>query len=670
MKTAPLVAATLAFDTEGVAFSSAYRDRYHPRSGALEQAAHVFLHGNGLPGRWQGRERFVILETGFGLGNNFLATLAAWRGDPRRCERLHFISIEKHPFTRADLARAHEGSPLRELADELLAPWPSPTPDLHRLDFAGGQVQLLLALGDVADWLPQIAARVDAFFLDGFAPDRNPAMWQPRVFKALARLAAPDATAATWSVARMVREGLVTAGFEVERAPGSGAKREITRARFAPRFVPRCAPARLAAALPDGGERHAIIVGAGLAGCATAMALAEQGWNCTLLEGLASMAGATSGNRAGVFHGIVNPQDGAHARFNRAAALHAAGAVQQAITQHGAAGQVAGVLRLESRSSEAEMRAQLDALGLPPDYVQALPAADASRLAGLALPLPAWFYPGGGWVAPPALAASFVQRAGAKATLRCGTQVAALRRAGDAWQAIDVRGVVIAESAVFVLANAVDAQRLLDEPRWPLSKVRGQVTELPLATPGLRLPLLPITGNGYVLPALPGATALFGATSQPGDDDPQLRVEDQRHNLARLERLTGSSPRDGACVELAGRVGWRCVTADRLPIIGAVPDLAAIAAQPGLRLDQPCLVPRLPGLYVYIGLASRGITWAALGARTLAAVIAGSPCPIAASLHDAVDAGRFASREARRESARRLGDSVARRAAPSGPRAP
>ena len=180
MKTAPVVAAPLAFDAEGIPFSERYGDRYHPRQGALAQAAHVFLAGNGLPGRWQGRDRFVMLETGFGLGNNFLAAWNAWRADPQRCARLHFVSIEKHPLTAAHLERAHAQSPLPELAAALVAAWPPLTPNLHRLGFDGGRVELLLALGDVAAWLPEIIASVDAFFLDGFAPDRNPAMWQAR----------------------------------------------------------------------------------------------------------------------------------------------------------------------------------------------------------------------------------------------------------------------------------------------------------------------------------------------------------------------------------------------------------------------------------------------------------------------------------------------------------
>ena len=181
MNTAPIVPAVLAFDDRGVPMSAEYDDIYHPQSGALAQAAHVFLAGNGLPGRWRGRESFVILETGFGLGNNFLATWQAWRDDPQRCARLVFVSIEKHPLTRLDLTAIHRTSALPELAGALQAAWPPLTPNLHELSFDDGRVRLLLALGDVQAWLPELVAEVDAYYLDGFAPAGNPRMWDERV---------------------------------------------------------------------------------------------------------------------------------------------------------------------------------------------------------------------------------------------------------------------------------------------------------------------------------------------------------------------------------------------------------------------------------------------------------------------------------------------------------
>jgi tRNA 5-methylaminomethyl-2-thiouridine biosynthesis bifunctional protein len=169
VKTTPISAAEVDFSEPAVARAPAYDDLYHPRSGAFAQAQQVFLEGNGLPERWRRRARFTILETGFGLGNNFLATWTALRSDPARCERLFFVSIEKHPLSRADLQRAHSTSQAPELARQLIAAWPPATCNLHTLDFEAGRVRLLLAYGDVQAWARELVARVDAFYLDGFA---------------------------------------------------------------------------------------------------------------------------------------------------------------------------------------------------------------------------------------------------------------------------------------------------------------------------------------------------------------------------------------------------------------------------------------------------------------------------------------------------------------------
>jgi len=243
--TSPIVPATIDLGADGEPPSApAFGDLYHPRVGAAAQARHVFLGGNGLPARWAGRDRFVVLETGFGLGNNFLATWAAWRADPQRCRQLHFISIEASPPTRDSFASLTREAPLAPLAAELARQWPPLTCNLHRIALEDGGIELLLAFGVVDAWLPQLVAEVDAFFLDGFAPARNPSMWDAGLFKAMARLAAPDATVATWSAARAVRDGLRSAGFDVAKAAGNGGKREITRGRFAPRFAPRASPRR------------------------------------------------------------------------------------------------------------------------------------------------------------------------------------------------------------------------------------------------------------------------------------------------------------------------------------------------------------------------------------------------------------------------------------------
>jgi tRNA 5-methylaminomethyl-2-thiouridine biosynthesis bifunctional protein len=633
VKTSPIAAAQVSL-VDGVPFASAFGDVYHSRAGALAQAEHVFLRGNGLPQRWCRRERFVVLETGFGLGNNFLATWEAWRADPQRSARLEFISIEKHPLTQADLRGVHVASPLPALAEALAARWPPLTHNLHAIDFDDGRVRLLLAFGDVQAWLPELLAAVDAFYLDGFAPGKNPAMWDSRVFKALGRLAAPEATAATWSVAREVRDGLRSAGFAVEQAPGFAGKRSMTVARYAPAFRPTRPPARVAAPVPAG-ERRALVVGAGLAGAWAAHALAAEGWACTLFDRQPSPAQETSGNPAGLFHGVVTPEDGAHARFYRACALHAARHLPRWL-ESGVPGAIGGLLRL-SGDELHRMQAIIERQGLPADYVQALDTGGAARLAGCPVTQAAWHYPGGGWLAPAALVRALTSAHGC----RVNTAVASLRRGDRGWQLLDAQGGLLDESPVVVLANAADASRLLGQPDWSLFLSRGQVTWLRDAGP---TPRLPIAGAGYVVP-LGDGQLLCGATNDPGDHDMAARAADDERNLAQLGAMLGR-PFDPAAIE-GRRVGWRLSPHDRLPVIGAVP---ADPVGPA-RLDQPRFVPRQDGLYVLTALGSRGITTAPLLARTLAAWIAGAPVPLEASLLDAIDVARFTSRAARRGTA-------------------
>ena len=226
--------ARLGFSDDGIPFSERYDDVYHAAAGGLLQAQHVFLSGNGLPERWRGKDHFCIVETGFGLGLNFLATWQCWKNDPARCRQLEFVSLEKHPFLAEDLAQLHGALPeLTDLAGRLREHWPPLVPGEHRrvFDEEGGPcVTLRLILGDAVDTLPTLKTQdvaADAYYLDGFSPAKNPELWSVPVCRELRRLARPGATLATWSVAVALRRALHDAGFCVERRPGFAGKRHM-----------------------------------------------------------------------------------------------------------------------------------------------------------------------------------------------------------------------------------------------------------------------------------------------------------------------------------------------------------------------------------------------------------------------------------------------------------
>lgn len=637
----PVVPATPAFDATGTPYSPAYGDRYHSADSGPGQARHVFLGGNELPRRWAGARAFTVVETGFGFGLNFLATWQAWREDPERPQRLHFVSVEKHPFLREGLAALHARYPeFAPLAAELRSVWPPLLPGLHRLHFEGGRVTLTLAFADVAQALPGLRLAADAIYLDGFAPDRNPEMWAPAVMKALARLARPGATAATYTAARAVREALAAAGFAPELRPGFGRKRRMLVARYAPAYPLRHAPPPA----PRWSERRAIVVGAGLAGAGVCERLAARGWTVELVERRAAAAQEASGMPTGTFHPQLSRDDSILSRLTRSGFLYGL-AHWQALEAagHRLCWRRCGVLQLaRDAREEARMADTARALGLPAEYVEFVPRATACARAGIEVCAGGWWFPASGWIEPSSLAEAELAAADRSSRLRrhFGRAVHALVRTGERWEARAQDGATIAAAPVVVLANSHDASRLV-ALGVELKRVRGQLTWLPAGSvPGLQCVL---AGPGHLVPTGGGA-AVAGATYDYEREDETPNAEGNVGNLGRLARLLpqGAPPLDPA--RLAAVVGFRCVAPDRLPLIGALPDLQA------LRTDSRAL-PRLPGLFGALAYASRGLTWAALGAEHLASLLEGEPLPLAGDLADAIDPARFALRRARRGAA-------------------
>lgn len=632
----------------------------------LDEAAAVELAGSDLPARWSGRTQFVVLDTHFGLGDKFLPTWQAWRDDAQRCERLIYVALDGRPQQPAELAQAHAHSPLAALAVAMQAAWPPLTANLHALDFEDGRVQLLLALGDPAARLPAMQCLADALFVEGDGDTEDPEGFALNLhgLKALGRKAAHGATLVSRIDTASIRHGLRTAGFDIEEPPVRDCGADSTsvphlRARWAPRSSVRSGhPVRPAG--PAAQARRAVVVGAGVAGAAAAQALARCGWQVTVLDRHAAPATEASGNPAGLFHGTLNADDGPYARLFRTAALQAQRDYGPLLAkQGGIRGAVSGLLRMDPQGSGvSNMRQLIDRLGLPPDYVQAVDAAQASHLSGLDLAADAWFYPGGGWLDP----SWWVRQALAPPAidLRCGVTVEGLTRVGNAadgttWRLLGSDGTVVAETSTLVLACAASTPTLLSpwaDSAWPLSATQGQVSlwpnPLPTAFAGLRTPL---AGDGYAIPMANGSL-LCGATRVPvavesGAFASQPSADAHQANLQRLFRLCEVPAPDAGLrpvAELRGRCGIRLGTEDRLPIAGAMPLRGGLASG---RADQARLLPREPGLFVLTALGARGITLAPLLGRLVAAQASGAPWLVEQDLADAVDPARWWVRAAR-----------------------
>lgn len=633
----PLEPAALAFSESGIPFSPRYGDIYHSDCGGPGQSRHVFLAGNDLPGRWRGREHFVILETGFGTGLNFLATWQAWQADTQARNRLHYVSVEKHPFRADDLERIHAAWPeFAEQATQLRTAWPVLTPGFHRLEFAGGRLVLTLLFGDAEKMLGRLEAHADAIYLDGFAPGKNPDIWSSEVLVRIAQLAAQDATLATWSVSASVRAALQVAGFDLEKAPGFASKRDMLVGRFRPPRTPANTPS----------QRKAIVIGAGVAGCTCCERLASRGWEVTLIDRRDGPGMAASGNLAGLLMPLVSKDDNIASRLSRTALLYALRTWQnpEAIAAGARFGR-SGVFQIAREPEQERLQRQIiGILGFPEEFIAYLDREAAEAELGHPLPAGGWLFRQAGWANPPSLCKAALNLAGARLKALFNQNISTLVRTEDGmWQALDASGITIATAPVVILAGGSEATGIAQAAPLPIKPVRGQVTLIPEGyMQKLRAALC---REGYAAPAVDGMHAV--GASYDHDDDMTPRLQCTQGNL---QRLAGLIPGAGASLDastLANRVGFRPVAPDRLPIMGALPDWEQMPTGTDVKL---CDIPRQPGLYGLLGYASRGLVWAQLLAETLACQLEDEPVAMETDLLAAVDPGRFIFREIRRGS--------------------
>ena len=642
--------AELDWDENGQPQSRQYGDVYFSRASGIEETTHVFLAQNDLAARFaalQPGERLVIGETGFGTGLNFLCAWRLFEQHAPTGTRLHFVSVEKHPLTRDDLARALALWPeLNELGEQLLAHYVAVNPGFQQFRLADGRVSLTLLVGDAQESLAKLDAQIDAWFLDGFAPAKNPQMWQPELFAQLARLSAPGATLGTFTSAGLVRRGLIEVGFQMQRAPGWGTKREILRGHFTGQSAAAEKPWYARPSYRPA-QRQALVVGAGLAGCASAASLAARGWQVTVLERHGEIAQEGSGNPQGVLYLKLSAHGTALSQLVASGFGYTRRLLQN--LQRGRNWDACGVLQLAYDAKESERQAGL-AEAFPASLLQAVDRAQAEQLAGVTLTAGGLFYPDAGWAHPPALCRWMIERPGIE--LLRHQQPLQLRRADDQWQAFDGDR-LLAQAPVVVLAGAAEAAQFSQSGWLPLKRIRGQITGLPATEQSASLQTV-LCAKGYVAPARDGLHTL-GASFNFDQTDPAPSEAEHRSNLEMLQELSQDlyqrlNADERPISELDGRVAMRCTSPDYLPIIGPLADAPAFAqAYAALSKDArqvpdtPC--PWLDGLYVNTAHGSRGLITTPLSGELLAAWLDGEPLPVPRAIAEACHPNRFLLRK-------------------------
>jgi tRNA 5-methylaminomethyl-2-thiouridine biosynthesis bifunctional protein len=647
--------AQLDWDDQGRPRSRVFDDVYFSDQSGLEETRYVFLQQNDLRDRFAALPasgRLVIGETGFGTGLNFLCAWQLFEQHAVAGARLHFVSVEKYPLSASDLQRALALWPqLKPFADQLLAQYVAIHQGFQRLVLGNGRVTLTLLIGDALEQLPQLDAQIDAWFLDGFAPAKNPDMWTAELFAELARLAAPGSTISTFTSTGWVRRLLNAAGFKMKRTPGIGHKWEILRGTFlgwpedtAP---PAVAKPWFARPQPLTGERRALVIGAGLAGCASAASLAARGWQVSLLERHEALAQEASGNPQGVLYLKLSAHGTALSQLIVSGFGYTRRLLEQ--LQRGVDWDDCGVLQLAFNAKEAERQVQL-AAAFSPDLVDLLDQPQAQARAGIELEHGGLFFPEGGWVHPPALCQW--QASSVNIQWLPHREVLELRKVDDQWQAWD-GDALLASAPVVILAGAAEIKRFPYSADLPLKRIRGQITRL-AQTPESQSLATVVCAEGYVAPARLGEHTL-GASFDFKSDDLAPTVAEHLGNLALLEEISADlvtrlHVQDLDPQQLEGRAALRCTSPDYLPIVGPLADQAAFAdAYAALSKDArqvpdiPC--PWLDGLYINSGHGSRGLITAPLSGELLAAWLENEPLPLPKAVAEACHPNRFALRQ-------------------------
>ena len=640
MKQNAIQPANLEFNAEGTPVSRDFDDVYFSNDNGLEETRYVFLDGNHLGTRFPEHPRrlFVVAESGFGTGLNFLTLWQAFdcfraAYPEATLQRLHFISFEKFPLTAHDLRLAHQRWPeLAHWAEQLQTQWPPAIGGCHRLILDDGRVTLDLWLGDINDLTDKLDdsmnQKVDAWFLDGFAPAKNPDMWSPHLFSAMARLARPGATLATFTSAGFVRRGLQEAGFTMRKTKGFGRKRDMLVGVMEQDLaIPAQAPwfARRAST-----SREVAIVGGGIASALLSLALLHRGWQVTLYCADEAPATGASGNRQGALYPLLSAHDPALFQFFPAAFTFARRLYDSlpVAFDH----DWCGVTQLGWDEKSQQKITQMLSLGLPEDIAHAVTAQQVAETAGVDTGCGGIQYPLGGWLCPAELTSAAIALGQSRGlTVHYAHKVQSLSRTAH-WELRFADGKE-AQHASVVLANGHHISQFTQTASLPVYPVGGQVSHIPTA-PQLSKLRQVLCYDGYLTPQNPSnGHHCIGASYHRGETDMQYSEADQQQNRQRLVDCfpDASWAKEVDVSEGQARCGVRCATRDHLPMAGNVPDYdATLEVYQDLADSKETAVsaPVHPELFMLGGLGSRGLCSAPLLAEALAAQMSDEPVPL------------------------------------------
>lgn len=487
--------------------------------------------------------------------------------------------------------------------------------------------------------MPQVpygeSGLIDAWFLDGFAPSKNPEMWNQNLFNGMAKLAKQDCTVATFTAAGFVRRGLIEAGFTMAKVKGFGTKREMiagtmeqrqTHSNHLPWFN------RTAASHSD----SIAIIGGGIASAALAKTLSRRGQNVTLYCKDVRPAEGASGNRQGAVYPLLNGPHTGVSRVFAPAFLFARQFIEQTAEEISFDHEWCGVTQLMwDEKSTAKLERILEG-NFTPELIQKLSTEETAEAIGLPIDMPSVHYPLGGWLCPAELTRGLIAQLekndNFEAKLEHKIDALTWNEESQSW-VLTSNGQTFEHSAV-VIANGHEFQTLSQTADLPMGQVKGQVSHAP-ATETLSKLKSVLCYDGYMTPVNPNNQQLcIGASYDRSHLDYEFDAEAQRDNADKLVKCVPNQTWTNE-VDITGnlsRQGIRCVSRDHLPFIGNVSNFESVKTQyanlQNLKEEEVEAIHQFPNLFCFLGLGSRGLSSAPLMAELLASQICGDPLPL------------------------------------------
>ncbi len=615
---------------DGQPYSTIFEDIYFSQDHGMQETEYVFLQQNQLEQRWQHLDKthFTIIETGFGTGLNFLSSCQLWLKTSQAHQRLHFISCEQYPLSLAQMQQAHALWPeLADISAALLEQYAYLGQGFHRFHLFHQRISLTLFIGDVMEMMKQLHSYADAWFLDGFAPAKNPTMWQREMFDWMARHSQANTTFATFTAAGEVKRGLQNAGFVVNKIAGFGKKREMLSGHFSADTI----KARPTASLTK--SQSAIVLGAGVSGLTSAHALAKRGWQCTVIEQHHDIAQEASGNPVAVLYPKPNDGDNPLNQIAITSYQYSLAWLQQLHLSPQDCN-FCGILQLAENDAEAK-RFESIAKKLP-TLTRWVSAEQATEIAGVKIHQPALYYPDSGWIRPQQLCRRLAQDTGID--FQFHQHALRIEQIDLGWRVWDGTRIV-GEAEVLILANAYHIADFTHTQHCELTPVSGQISFLP-SSPQLEKLTCVVCADAYLTPNIDQYHSL-GATFEPFQTDISVTEEAHRQNLESLKNiLPEMDTSEFNTKNLQGRSAIRSCSFDYLPFVGAVIDTQNMPSQTAFLRDKSLLPPLLRGLYIHAGHGAKGLLQAPLCAEILACQINAEPMPVGLDLLAALNPNR------------------------------